>query len=57
MSQVPGPGWNAFVSRRDEGRKGMAVPPGRDLLAVPLDMGAEALAADRPFSTSVLSNG
>lgn len=35
----------------------MAVLHGRSLLTVTLEMGAEALAADRLLSASVISNG
>jgi hypothetical protein len=37
--------------------KKMAVLHGRTLLLIVLKMGAEAMAADRLFSTSVTSNG
>lgn len=57
MSQISRPGWNEFVSKSEKGGKKMAVLHCRNLLIVILKMGAEAVAADRLFSTSVFSNG
>jgi len=57
MSQISRPGWNAFVSQSENGGKKIAVLHCRNLLIIMLKMGAEAVAADRLFSTSVISNG
>lgn len=57
MSPISRPGWDAFVPEREKGKQKMAVLHYRILLAVLLKMGAEAVAADRLFSTSVISNG
>lgn len=56
MSQISGPVWNAFISESERGKKKMAVLHCRKLLVM-LKMGAEAVAADRLFSTSGISNG
>lgn len=46
------------MPEREKGKQKMAVLlRGRTLLTVLLKMGAEAVAADRLFSTSVISNG
>lgn len=57
MSQISRPGWNAFVSKNERGGKKVAVLHYRNLLIIMSKMGAEAVAADRLFSTSVISNG
>lgn len=57
MSDISRHGWNAFVSKREERIKEMAVLHCRNLLMIMLKMGAESRAADRLFSTSVVSNG
>lgn len=56
MSHMSRNGWNAFVSMSEKGKKKMAVLHPRSPLIM-LKMGAEAVAADRLFSTSVISNG
>lgn len=56
MSQISGPVWNAFISESERGKKKMAVLHCWKLLVM-LKMGAEAVAADRLFSTSGISNG
>lgn len=57
MSPISRPGWDAFVPEREKGKQKIAVLHRRILLTVLLEMGAEAVAADRLFSTSVISNG
>lgn len=57
MSQISRPGWNEFVSKSEKGVGKIAVLHCRNLLIIMLKMGAEAVAADRLFSTSVISNG
>lgn len=57
MWQNSRPCWNAFVSMSEKRKKKMAVLHRRKLLIIMLKMGAEAVAADRLFSTSVISNG
>lgn len=57
MSPISRPGWEAFVPEREQGKQETAVLRGSILLTVLLEMGAEAVAADRLFSTSVISNG
>lgn len=57
MSPTSRPGWKACVPSSEKGRRKMAVLHHRNLLGVVLKMGAEAVAADRLFSTSVISNG
>ena len=56
MSPISRPGWNAFISKSEKGKKKMAVLLCRNLLVM-LKVGAEAVAADRLFSTSGISNG
>lgn len=57
MSEISTPGWKAFVSEREKRKKKMAVLHCRNLLMIVFNMGAEARAEDRLFSTSVISNG
>lgn len=57
MPHTSRPGWNALVSRSEKGKRKMAAVHRRSLLAVVSKVGAEAVAAGRLFSTSVISNG
>lgn len=57
ISHMSRRGWNAIVSMSEQGKKKMSVLPPRSLLIIMIKMGAEAMVADRLFSTSVFSNG